>query len=162
MHFPPYYKRPGWQRFFVGMFTGGVIGYFILLYMYGSMYENLLTENYDLQEAIIDLREQNKVLLETQENQDTALSIQEIEIIISNPDIIKDSLLISQLKTLIKEEISHLIGVEVQVVSASEELLISAIENKAFTIDKVSYHFTVSRLTFAPKLKIVVDANILN
>lgn len=162
MHFPPYYKKKSWQHFFLGVFTGSIIGYLVLLYMYGVMYENLLAENYDLQESIIDLRQQNQVLLENQEDGDSVLTIKEIEIIIENQGVIKDSLLVSQLKTLMKEEISHLIGVDIHIVSESDELLVSALENKAFTIDDVTYHFTVSRLIFSQKLKIVVEANLLN
>lgn len=163
MHFPPYYKRPEWQRFFIGVLVGGLIGYFVLIYMYGVMYEDLLAENYQLAEEIIDLRQQNKVLLESQEDQDTVLAIEEIEITISNPNVLKnDSLLVSQLKTLIKEEISHLIGTDILIVSSNEELLISAIENKAFTIDDATYHFSITRLTFAPKLGIVVAASTAN
>lgn len=131
--------------------------------MHGSMYEDLLADNYELQEAIIDLRQQNEVLLETQEDQDKTLTIQEIEVIISDEkDSINDSLLVSQLKTLLKEEISHLVGRDVVIVSASEELLISAIENKAFTIDNITYHFTIARLVISPQLRIVVDAEIIN
>lgn len=162
MHFPHYHRHPHWQRFFIGVFVGGLIGYFVLLYMYGTMYENLLAENYELQEELIDLRKQNEVLLETQEDQDFLLTIQEIEIIISNSEqVINDSLLVSQLKTLIKEEISHLIGSDILVVSSSDELLISAIENKAFTIDDITYHFSVTRLVVTPRLKIVTEAEII-
>jgi hypothetical protein len=162
MHFPPYYRQKSWQRFFIGVFAGGVISYFILVYMYGSMYEDLLAENYELREAIINLRQQNEVLLETQEDHNLILTIQAIEFHIANEkEVIKDSLLASQLKTLMKEEISHLIGRDIDVVSASEELLYSAIENKAFTLDEVTYRFTITRLKLAPEMRIVVEAEIM-
>ncbi|MCF3943349.1 sporulation membrane protein YtrI [Oceanobacillus alkalisoli] len=163
MHFPPYYKRPEWQRFIIGILVGGLVSYFVLIYMYGVMYEELLAENYELREEIIDLRQQNKALLESQENQDTARTIEAIEITISNPNVLKnDSLLVSQLKTLIKEEVSHLIGNDILNVSSSVELLISAIENKAFTIDSVTYHFSITRLIIDSKLIIAVEGKVAN
>lgn len=163
MHIPPYYKKKTWQMFFIGVFVGGIIGYFVLLYMYSSMYEELLEKNYDLREALIDLREQNEVLLKNQEQQVSELTVKEIEIIIENEELLKnDSLLVSQLKTLIKEEISYLIGTDVLIISASEALLLAAIENKAFSIDNVTYRFTVTRLTISQTLKIVVEASLIN
>lgn len=163
MHIPPYYKKGSWQRFFSGMLFGGVLAYLILLYMYGTMYEDLIKENLELTEIATDLRNQNEALLQDQSDGNTPLTVQEIEITISNQEILKnDSLLVSQLKSLIKQEINHLIGAEVNIISASDELLISAIENKAFKIDDVTYHFTISRLTIDSKLKIVVETNFLN
>lgn len=163
MHIPPYYKKKTWQMFFIGVFVGGIIGYFVLLYMYSSMYEELLEKNYDLREALIDLREQNEVLLKNQEQQVSELTVKEIEIIIENEELLKnDSLLVSKLKTLIKEEISYLIGTDVLIISASEALLLAAIENKAFSIDNVTYRFTVTRLTISQTLKIVVEASLIN
>lgn len=163
MHFPPYHRNKSWQYFFVGIFVGSLIGYLVLLYMYGTMYEELLSRNFQLQEEIIDLREQNDVLLESQEERSGEPTVDEIDIIISNPELMKDdSLIVSQLKTLIKEEISHLIGTEIEIISSSDELLISSIENKAFTLDDMTYHFTITRLTIAPKMKLVVTASILN
>ena len=39
MHFIPYYKNKNWQRFFVGLFIGAIISYFIFIYMYGQLLE---------------------------------------------------------------------------------------------------------------------------
>lgn len=60
MHIPPYHKKKSWQRFFVGTFFGGVIAYCILLYMYGSMYENLLKQNLELHSQVSTLKNQTK------------------------------------------------------------------------------------------------------
>lgn len=164
MHIPPYHKQKSWQRFLSGMFFGGVIAYFILLYMHGSMYEDLIDENFKIQERVSDLEKQNEVLLEDQSNlEDTLLFVQEIDVFIANREEFKiDRLLDSQLKGLIKEEINHLIGVELTVLTESENLLISAIENKNFKIDDVTYQFSITRLTIAPKLKITVETKSLN
>lgn len=163
MHIPPYHKKGSWQRFFSGMLFGGLLAYFILLYMYGVMYEDLIKENLDMTETVSDLRKQNEALLADQSDGNTPRKVSEIEIIISNQEILKnDSLLVSQLKSLIKREINHLIGAEITIISASDELLIAAIENKAFKIDDVTYHFTISRLTIDSKLKIVAVTSLLN
>ena len=163
MHIPPYHKQRSWQRFFVGMLFGGVIAYAILIYMYGVMYEELLEENLQLTEAMNDLEKQNDVLLQDQTDSNAPLTINEIEITIENPEAVKlDSLLVSQLKSLIKQEIGHLIGVEVNIISVSDQLLISAVENKSFKVDDTTYHFTISKLTMAPTLKLTVETKVLN
>ena len=120
MHIPPYHKKKSWQRFFVGTFFGGAIAYCILLYMYGSMYEDLLEQNLNLQSQVATLTSQNKSLLKDKEdlNQQTKESetVKSIEIIIPNEEELKlDELIIYQLEQLIKEEISHLIGQEVNI-----------------------------------------------
>lgn len=164
MHIPPYHKQKSWQRFISGMFFGGVIAYFILLYMYGSMYEDLIKENLEIQERVTDLKNQNDVLLEDQNNlEDTLLFVQEIDVFIANREEFKmDRLLDAQLKGLIKEEINHLIGVELTVLTESENLLISSIENKNFKIDDLTFQFTITRLIIQPKLKITVETKSLN
>ncbi|WP_405102510.1 sporulation membrane protein YtrI [Oceanobacillus sp. FSL H7-0719] len=164
MHIPPYHKQKSWQRFISGMFFGGVIAYFILLYMYGSMYEDLIKENLEIQERVKALEKQNEVLLEDQNNlQDTLLFVQEIEVFIANREDFKiDRLLDSQLKGLIKEEVNHLIGMELTALSESKALLISSIENKNFKMDDATYQFTVTLLTIAPKLEVIVETELLN
>src|SRR5699024_1686464 len=147
MHIPPYHKLATWQRFFAGMLFGGIVAYLILLYMYSSMYEDLIMENIEMNETINDLTSQNEALLEDQSKLNTPLTVREIEVIISNQEVFRDdSLLDSQLKGLIKQEINHLIGIEIPILSESKELLFSAVENKAFTIDSVTYQFTITRL----------------
>lgn len=163
MHIPPYHKQPTWQRFFVGMLFGAIIAYLILVYMQGAMYEDLILENIKQEELIGDLRSQNDALLQDQDDKSTASTVQEIEITLINPDVLKkNSLLESQLKSLIKQEINHLIGIEITVLSASDELLVSAIENKTFTLDNRSYQFVLKRTTISPTLKLKVETKLLN
>ena len=163
MHIPPYHKQKSWQRFFVGMFCGGFIAYVILIYMYGVMYEELLEENFQITEAINDLKKKNDVLLQDQTDLNAPLTVKEIEIIIDNPEAVKlDSLLVSQLKSLMKQEIGHLIGVEVNTISASDQLLTSAVENKSFKVDETTYQFTITKLIVASSLKLTVETKVLN
>lgn len=163
MHIPPYHKQPTWQRFFVGMLFGAIIAYLVLAYMQGAMYEELILENIVKEELINDLRSQNEALLQDQDDKSAATTVQEIEITLINPDVLKkNSLLESQLKSLIKQEINHLIGIEITVLSASDELLVSAIENKTFTLDNRSYQFLLKRTTISPTLKLKVETKLLN
>lgn len=163
MHIPPYHKQPAWQRFFVGMLFGAIIAYLVLVYMQGAMYEELILENIEKEELISDLRSQNEALLQDQDDKSAATTVQEIEITLINPDVLKkNSLLESQLKSLIKQEINHLIGIEITVLSASDELLVSAIENKTFTLDNRSYQFLLKRTTISPTLKLKVETKLLN
>lgn len=158
MHIPPYHKKSSWQRFFFGAFIGGVIAYILLLYMYGAMYESLLEENLELNMMVTDLQSQNDALLSESSKRDAPPMIQEIEILFVNENSIKsDKLLLSQLQAVIKKEIEHLIGTEVKIVSASEDLLVSAIENKSFKIDNINYRFTVFSLTITEKLRLRLE-----
>ena len=40
MRIPPYYRKPTWQHFFAGMAIGGVISWFIFLYIFGVWQED--------------------------------------------------------------------------------------------------------------------------
>jgi len=162
MHIPPYHKKAGWQRFFAGVFFGGIIAYFILLYMYGTMYEELIAENLALTSELSDLKLQNQALLSDKEDltekSQQPLTVSTIEVTIENNEQIKMDLLIEQqLEDMLKEEINHLIGQEIAIVTKSDQLLISTIENKRFTVDEITYFFDVRVLTIATELKIIVS-----
>src|SRR5690625_187586 len=93
MHVTPYHKKKHWQRFLFGVFIGGIIAYCILIFMYGSMYEKLVKESYDLQAQVTELEQQNEALL--QDNKDIneknkeRLTVNQIEIENSNADEFK-------------------------------------------------------------------------
>ncbi|ASN05009.1 sporulation membrane protein YtrI [Virgibacillus necropolis] len=165
MHIPPYYKKKSWQRFLVGTFFGAVIGYCVLLYMYGNMYEDLLEQTIELQSKVDALQDQNKALLQDKEdlNQQTKESdtVKTIEISISNEAELKmDKLIVHQLEVLIKEEISHIIGQDVDTVAESIELLESTIENKSFDVDDMTYKFTTIKTSITDEVKLTLEAEI--
>ncbi|WP_404453540.1 hypothetical protein LG329_03770 [Virgibacillus necropolis] len=164
MHIPPYHKRKSWQRFMVGTFFGAIIAYCVLLYMYGSMYENLMEENLELKSQVTDLQDQNEALLKDKENlnQQTKESdtVQTIEISITNEKELKDKLIVHQLEQLIKEEISHIVGQDIRTVYDSNQLLMSTIENKRFTVDEMTYTFTIEKLLIAATVEITMEAEI--
>ncbi|SFB24954.1 hypothetical protein SAMN04488072_11193 [Lentibacillus halodurans] len=163
MHIPPYHKKTTWQRFLVGTFVGAVIAYFIFVYMHGSMYGQLLEENRDLKSEVTELKNQNEALLEDNENLDeqskAPIKVETIEITITNEEDLPDRLIIHDLEELMKEEIEHIIGKDVSIISESDGLLTATIENKKFTVDDFEFQFSVKKLYLTKTVKISVEAN---
>ncbi|WP_080874930.1 sporulation membrane protein YtrI [Oceanobacillus timonensis] len=161
MHIPPYHKKTSWQLIFVGFFFGSILSYIIFIYMYETMYEELLQENIELSNEVTELEQTNETLLKDKEDlseqNKQPLTISKITVEIEDPESMRiDLLMQDQLDALIREEINHVIGEEVELVSRSDKLLIAAIENKSFTLDSMSYQFTVKQIVFGPDLKIIV------
>ncbi|WP_067730505.1 sporulation membrane protein YtrI [Oceanobacillus damuensis] len=169
MHVPPYHKQPTWQRFFAGAFFGAFVSYFILIYMYGTMYENLLAENMEMTSQINDLKDQNEALLQDKEDLSEKsrepLTVSTIIIRIAEAEgesLKMDRLIELQLEEMIKEEINHLVGQEIAIISKSDRLLLSAIENRGFTIEDVTYYFEVKKLTISQELEVDVIPKLAN
>jgi len=81
--------------------------------------------------------------------------------VIENKEELKlDTFTVHKLEDLIKQEIDHLVGQDVYIVSESEELLIAAIENNVYEADDFSYEFEISKLTISNHIKITVDAKL--
>ncbi|BAC14135.1 sporulation membrane protein YtrI [Oceanobacillus iheyensis] len=161
MHIPPYHKKPTWRLFFVGVFFGSIIGYLVIIYMYGSMYEDLLKENIELTSEVNELKKQNNALLEDKEERDEEsqqpLTVSSIEIIFQEPERLKMDLLIQdQLKALIRQEIDHLIGEELATLSKADQLLYSTIEHKGFELEDLTYRFSVKKIVIDSELEIVL------
>lgn len=167
MHIPPYHKKTTWQRFFVGAFFGAIISYFIFIYMHGNIYEQLIEENRDLKSQVTELKNHNEALLEEKKDLDEKskqpLTVESIEINITNTDELHlDRLIVHDLEALIKEEISDIVGQEVSLISDSDNLLKSTIQNKKFTLDDFTYQFVVKTLTITETVKITAEAEISN
>ncbi|GGJ96821.1 hypothetical protein GCM10007063_19090 [Lentibacillus kapialis] len=164
MHIPPYYKKKSVQRFLAGAFAGAVFSYFIFIYMHGSMYGELLAENRNLKSEVTELKNQNEALLEDNENLDEKskepIKVETIDISITNEEDLPDSLIIHDLEELIKEEITHIVGKDVSIISESDGLLKATIENKDFTVDDFTYQFTVDTLIIHHTVKLAVEAEI--
>lgn len=165
MHIPPFYKRRTWQCFFIGIFFGSVISYCILLYMYGSMYENLYEHNLNLESRVLELKNQNDALLKDKRTSDEkeiqSMTIDKIEIYITNEQQLQlDRLIIHQLEEEIKKEINHIIGQDIMTISEADLLLQSTIENKRFTVDDFTYAFEIEKLTIAHIVKITLKAKL--
>lgn len=165
MHIPPYYKRTSWQRFIIGVITGSLIAYTIFIYMHGKMYEKLYEENLDLQSKVSELKKHNDSLLQDKKALDEKSKqqpiVERIDISITNQEELRlDRLIVYQLDHMIKQEISHIIGKDIKTISESDQLLLSTIENTAFSVDDFTYYFEVERLTISDTVKLILYAKI--
>ncbi|MFD2761833.1 sporulation membrane protein YtrI [Lentibacillus juripiscarius] len=164
MHIPPYYKKSTWQRFLVGVFAGSIIGYLIFVYMYGSMYGQMLEENRELKSEVTELKNENEALLDDNKDLDektkTSAKVESIGITITNPDDLPDRLIIHQLEDLIKNEINHIKGKEVSIIAESDGLLEATVENKEFSIDDFKFKFKVRKLVITKTVKLSVKAEV--
>lgn len=167
MHVPRYHKKPGWQRFLVGMLFGALISYWVVIFMYGTMYQEKVIENSKLQEELNDA--ENRIQALEKDNEDLnekskqKIVIEEIELEILNAKELKiDMLLQNELESLVKEEIKDIIGKDLLMVAESDTLLLSSIENKSYRVDDFSYDFEIKRLIIAPTVRIIVNGKISN
>lgn len=162
MHVTPYHKNRKGQIFLLGMFVGAIIAYIVLIFMYGKMYESIMTENIKLSSEIKELERRNEALLQDKVHlEERSFIIQSIEIHFSNAEELRmDRLIIHQLEDLIKNEISQVIGKEIDSVADNDELLITVIENKTFTIDDLSYEFEVQKMSISERLRLTLRASL--
>lgn len=166
MHIPRIHQNKSWQRFVVGFFIGVITAYGVIMFMYGSMYEKLFEENLMLQAQVNELEDLYESLLEAQEKEieknKERLIVETIEISIINAEALElDRLIVHQLTDMIKQEVKSIIGQDIISLSENDQLLISTIENKRFTIDDFNYSFEVERLTIAKIVKLTLEAKIM-
>ena len=163
MHVPPFYKKRSYQIFFVGLFTGAIIAYVMLLFMHSKMYEELLFKHTKLQAKVSELENQNEALLEDKEEMEekSTTIITSIHIEFTNDEELKfDRLITLQLEDAIKNELADVIGKSVQSVSESDDLLVTVIENKSFTIDDQSYQFEVKKVSISEQVKLSLEGKL--
>lgn len=157
MHVPPYHKKRSWQIFAVGVFAGSIVAYLVLIFMYGEMYANLLTEMTELKAEKQQLERQNEALLRDKEQlqEETEWIVQSIDINFTNSrDFRFDRLTAHQLAGQIKDELKEIIGKDVQSVAENSELIESLIEKSVFTIDELSYSFEIKKMVFSEQITI--------
>ncbi|GAB2569809.1 sporulation membrane protein YtrI [Gracilibacillus alcaliphilus] len=169
MHIPPYYKRPGWQRFLAGIACGTIIGYFIFLYMFGSFQERWIEENLTLRTRYQELNQNYKTLLENHRALDQqtkeGVGIKEIKIDFLNLEQLRmenDRLMIHQLEEAITLEAGQAIGKKVQDMDESIDFLIATIENKTFRIDDFQFQAEISRIIISETLYLSIELSIAN
>ncbi|NWO13038.1 sporulation membrane protein YtrI [Virgibacillus sp.] len=163
MHIPPYHKKVTWQRFFVGVMVGGVIAYCILLYMYGTMYEDLIIRTNHMQSEISQLRNQNESLLadndELNEKSVKQVAIESISFTVENTEELRiDRLIAGKLEELVQEELKHIIGKDLSIIAESDSLIVASLENKTFTVKEFDYTLSVNKLIISNNIKIMANA----
>lgn len=163
MHIPPYHKKRSYQLFLLGAVTGAIAAYLVLLFMYGKMYERLIYDQLQLQTALTEMEAQHEALLEDQEEREEKSNaiITSIQIEFMNAQELKfDRLITLQIEDLIKRELTDIIGKNIQSVSDSDDLLVTIIENKTFTIDDLSYQFEVKKLAISERVKLTLEGKL--
>lgn len=166
MRIPPYYRLPSWQRFFAGMAIGGVISWFIFLFIFGEWQEKYSKEIQLQKDEIAELKKDKKIWQEdfkklNKENQ-KKLTVQDITIKIVNSDKYKlDSFSVFQLEDEIKEDISMMRAKDIDTVYKSSELIKKIIENKTHEVNEKRYRVEVKEMviytTVSIELTLMLD-----
>ncbi|OLO40262.1 hypothetical protein BTR23_07155 [Alkalihalophilus pseudofirmus] len=151
MRVPPYYKRPGWQRFFAGIIIGMIIGWVFFVYEFGTINETLVSEIKKQQITIDSLKQDIETLRSVEkklnEENEKKLTIQELEMYFTNEKQVKLSeLTLYELKQKGLNELRFLKGKDIATVSATEELMIRTIENTVFEIGDNRYKLKVEQV----------------
>src|SRR5699024_9661142 len=149
MHIPPYHRKRNWQIFAIGLLTGTIIAYLIFIFMYGKLYGDAITNLTELEAEVKDLQRQNETLLDDKEKLqlEQQFTVQTIEINFTNSKQFRfDRLTAHQLNSLIKDELQDIIGKDVKSVAENSELMTNLIEKNTYTIDDISYVFTIKKI----------------
>jgi hypothetical protein len=160
MRIPKYYKQRGWQRFIAGVILGIIGGWVFFFVLYGAAQDMQIEKINELQEEIINLKRQKKVLVEDEQEKneelEKKLTVQDIEININGETDLTES---EKLKLIndMKEQLSPIISSDVETVEKNIKLLY-LIENKEYTIEKEKYRVSIRELfMISSTLKITVD-----
>jgi hypothetical protein len=162
MRVPPYYKRPGWQRFFAGVIIGMVIGWFFFIYEFGIVQEKLVTEIKKHESTIEDQEKDIEILRSDQdelnkENQ-KKLTVQEVKVYFKNDKDLKLSeLSIHELRSKVENELKPVKNKNIETVANTKELLFQTIENTTYDVNDKRYQVTVKELYLFTTLEIFVE-----
>lgn len=164
MHIPPFYKRRSWQHFLLGIIAGGVISYLLLLYIYGEMYHGLHVRHAKLSTELQDVRRQNEALQQDKNEQTSeAQTIDKITIRFApNEKVRLNRLQLIALEDMIKEELQPIIGRKTESVIENEQLIITMLENKQFTIDNNIYEVKTTKLFITNEITWTIQINQTN
>lgn len=162
MRIPPYYRKPGWQRFFAGIIIGMVIGWFFFIYQFGTVQEKLVTE-IKMQETTIKEQKRNIEILRSdkdelnKENQ-KKLTVQEVKIYFKNDKALKLSeLSLHELRSQIEHELTPIMNKPIETVSNASDLLHQTIQNKTYTVNDKRYHVIIKEVHLYTTLQLFVE-----
>lgn len=165
MRIPPYYKKPGWQRFFSGIIIGMLIGWFFFIYQFGIVQEKLVNQIKKQEITIKEQRDDIEILRSDQdelnkENQ-KKLTIQEIKVYFKNDKELKLSeLSLHELRSKVENELKSVKNKNIETVATTRELLYQMIENTTYVINDKRYQVTVKDVWVYTTLEIFVDIRI--
>ncbi|MEH7114626.1 sporulation membrane protein YtrI [Neobacillus niacini] len=162
MRIPPYYRKPGWQRFFAGMAIGGAISWCIFIYIHGVWQEKHTALINEQSEKIVDLENEKKIWQEEYKeiNKRTIeqLTIQKINVKITNSEKYKlDLLSVSEIEDSVKDDISLMLAKDIDTVYKSKELIKKIIQNKPVKIHDKRYKLQVKEMVIFTTLSIQLE-----
>jgi protein subunit release factor A len=162
MRIPPYYQKPSWQVFTAGVLIGGVISWFIFLYIYGEWQEEY-SKKIAKQETAITKLENEKLIWQEEfkklnkENQEK-ITVQSIYIKIKNKDKYDlDRFSVFQMEDEIKKDIGMMIAKDLDTAYNSRELIKKIIENKVLPANEKRYKLKITEMTFYTTISIEVE-----
>ncbi|SDH32801.1 hypothetical protein SAMN05192534_10453 [Alteribacillus persepolensis] len=159
MRIPPYYRRPGWQRFFAGVAIGSLGGWAFFLFQFGALHEELVIEINkqriqieDQQEQIEILRSEEKKLNEENEKK---LTIQETAVHFTNENKLRlNELALYELKQQVEDEVKFLQNKNIESAVEGKELIKNAIENKTYQVGDNEYKLHMQEMYIYTTLEI--------
>lgn len=162
MRIPPYYRKPTWQQFFAGMVIGGVISWFIFLFIFGVWQEEYSKEIKTQKAKISDLTNEKTIWQEefkklNKESQ-AKLTIQNIYIKITNKkkyDL--DGLSVFEMEEKVKEDIGMMMAKDMDTVYKSRELIKKIIETQTIKANDKRYKLKVKEMTIYTTLSIELE-----
>mgnify|MGYP001176804707 FL=1 len=162
MRIPPYYEKRQWQIFFFGAVIGGIVGWLVLLFIYGELQERQAATIQMQKELIQSLEEEKNIWQEEfqklNEKNNEQLTVQAIDVKIINADKYKiDSLSKYEAEEAIKEDIRIVLAKDLEFVYNSRELIKKTIENKPIKINDKRYKFVVKEMLVYTNLLIHLE-----
>ncbi|WP_096436091.1 sporulation membrane protein YtrI [Alteribacter populi] len=159
MRIPPFHHDKSWQRFFVGVILGMLIGWLFFLYNFGYVHEKLVME-INKQKSTVENHEKTIDILQkdqdeqNKENQQK-LTVQTIKINFTNEkEVNLSELTLFELKEDVESELELVKNKSIETVYSSKELLLKAVRNKIFVIGDKRYQLEVEQLTLYTTLEL--------
>lgn len=162
MRIPPYYQKPSWQVFFAGVLIGGVVSWFIFLYIYGEWQEEY-SKKIAKQQTTISKLENEKLIWQEEfkklnkENREK-ITVQSIYIKIKNKDKYDlDQFSVFQMEDEIKKDVGMMIAKDLDTAYNSRELIKKIIENKILPVNDKRFKVKITEMTIYTTLSIEVE-----
>ncbi|RBW71479.1 sporulation membrane protein YtrI [Bacillus taeanensis] len=167
MRVPPYYNRPGWQRFLSGFCIGIVFGWLFFLALFGIMYEKQVKT---IEEQEAQIRGQKEMIMyyekvQKEQNQENAqkLVIEKIQVEFLNAKELKlTELDVYELRQAVEKELQDLINKDIGSVTNTKEYILKAIEHKSYETGEMTYNVKVRQLYLTTTVEIFLELKLLS
>ncbi|WP_044893412.1 sporulation membrane protein YtrI [Bacillus alveayuensis] len=162
MRIPPYYQKPSWQRFFVGMVFGAMISWGFFLYSYSVLQEKNVEIMTKQKDTIKQLRKENEIWKEDiqklNDQNEKLLTVQNIKVNIKNAERYKlDKIMEYLIKKHVEEDLSDLKAKNIESVINTRHLITKAIENEEFKVEDKEYKAKVSQLVISTTIIVEIE-----